>query len=122
MNIKVLIVDDEGPDRKGMAIALGREGFNEVLTADTGDAGIEMAKSFHPEVILIDVVLREQNGFDICRKIKNLGLKSKIIMITGHMDAVNAKNAIQSGANEIIEKSAGFTNVGSTIRDLMTSN
>jgi len=122
MNIKILIIDDEGPDRKGMAIALAREGFNEVLTADTGDAGLEMAKSFHPEVVLIDVVLKEQNGFDICKQIKNSGLQSKIIMITGHMDAVNAKKAIESGANEIIEKSAGFTNIGSTIRDLMTSH
>ena len=122
MNIKILIVDDEGPDRKGMAIALGREGFNEILTVDTGDAGIEMAKSFQPDVIVIDVVLREQNGFDICRKIKDLGLKAKIIMITGHMDAVNAKRAIQSGANEIVEKSAGFTNIGSTIMNLMSSN
>ena len=122
MDIKILIIDDEGPDRKGMAIALGREGFNEVLTADTGDAGIEMVKSFQPDVILIDVVLKEQNGFNICKKVKELGLKSKIIMITGHMDAVNAKKAIQSGANEIIEKSAGFTNIGSTIKDLMISN
>ncbi len=117
--MKILIIDDEGPDRKGMAVALGREGFTDVILADTADAGVEMARSFQPDVILIDVVLKEMNGLDVCRKIRAVKeLKAKIIIITGHLDAVDAKNAISSGADEIIEKTIGFSNIGQTIRDL----
>lgn len=118
MSKKILIIDDEGPDRKGMAIALGKEGLSEVLLADTGDAGIEMAKSFQPDVILIDVVLKNMDGFDVCRRIKEQAVGAKIIMITGHLDAINAEKARNSEADEIIEKTAGFINIGQTILDL----
>ena len=119
MSKKILIIDDEGPDRKGMAVALGKAGYNEIFVADTGDAGIDMAKSFEPDIIFIDVVLREMNGFDICEKIKAIeGFNPKIIMITGHLDAINAQKARTSQADEIIEKTAGFMDIHKTIEDL----
>ena len=118
MSKKILIIDDEGPDRKGMAIALGKEGYSEVLLADTGDAGVEMAKSFNPDVILIDVVLKDMDGFDVCKRIKKESAGARIIMITGHLDAVNAEKARNSDADEIIEKTVGFVNIGKTIMDL----
>jgi len=117
--MKILIIDDEGPDRKGMAIALAREGYSDVMLADSGDAGIEMARSFQPDVILIDVVLKEMNGLDVCRKIREIQeVKAKIVVITGHLDAVDVQKATSSGADEIIEKTVGFANIGQTIRDL----
>jgi len=117
--MKILIIDDEGPDRKGMAVALAREGYQEVIMADTAEAGIEMTKSFQPDVIFIDVVLNGINGLDVCRQIRDLpDFKGKIIMITGHLDAVNAKHATSSGADEIIEKTIGFSNIGQTVRDV----
>ena len=119
MSKKILIIDDEGPDRKGMAIALARDGYNEILVADTGEAGVEIAKSFMPDVILIDVVLRSVDGFDVCKQIKAIeGMKAKIIMITGHLDAINAQKARTSGADEIIEKTVGFANISQTIEGL----
>ena len=103
-----------------MAVALAREGYTDVMVADTGDAGLEMAQSFQPDVILIDVVLKDVNGLDICKKIRDLkDVKGKVIMITGHLDAVNAQKATSCGADEIIEKTIGFTNIGTTIRTLL---
>ena len=119
MSKKILIIDDEGSDRKGISIALGKEGYSEIIVADTGDAGVQMAKSFSPDIILIDVVLQGMDGFDVCRQIKEDGeCQAKIIMITGHLDAVDAEKARKSSANEIIEKTVSFENISQVIAKL----
>ncbi len=117
--MKILIIDDEGPDRKGMAIALAREGYTDILLADTGEAGIEMARTFQPDVVLVDIVLKGADGLDVCRNIRGIaGFKARVIMVTGHLDAVDVKKATSCGADEIIEKTVGFSNIGATIRGL----
>jgi two-component system, OmpR family, response regulator MtrA len=118
-NKKILIIDDDHQDLKGMAVVLGKEGFPEVFLAENAGKGLEAIKSFCPDIIILDVVLPQVNGLDIAREIKSLaGDRAKIIMITGHLDAVNAQKARTSGADEIIEKNQGFTHLVPTIRRL----
>lgn len=117
--IKILIIDDEAQDAKAMALTLEREGYKEISTADTGEKGVEIARSFKPDLVLIDVVLNGIDGFDICKEIEAIeGLNPKIIMITGHLDAVDAKKARSSGADEIIEKTPALENMIRTIKNL----
>ena len=117
INRKILIIDDERPDRKGLARALKKAGYSETLCVETGEEGVQAAKSFKPDVVLIDVVLKEGvDGFDICRRFKSSKeLKPVVIMITGHLDAVHAEKARHSGADEIVEKDPGFKDVVSTV-------
>ncbi|MFH1593597.1 MAG: response regulator [Candidatus Omnitrophota bacterium] len=117
---KILVIDDEEQDRKSMALVLEKQGYKEITCADTGEKGIEMALSIKPDVIVIDVVLQNCDGFDVCKRIKDAKeLSSKIIMITGHLDAIDANKARHSGADEIIEKIPGFENVGRTINNIL---
>jgi diguanylate cyclase len=119
MGKKVLIVDDDDQDRKGMAIALGKAGYEEILFAETAKEGFQKAMELKPDIVLIDVVLQNVDGFDVCKQIRNEpGIHPKIIMITGHLDAINAQKARTSGANEIVEKTAGFKNIGKVIESL----
>jgi len=116
VNNRVLIIDDEELDRKAMVVALKKAGYSEIECAETGRSGIEKAQSFKPDIIVIDVVLTDMDGFDACTQIKTLeGVKPKVIMITGHLDMVNAKKAVASGADEIIEKEPGYGNICRTI-------
>ena len=120
MTKKILIIDDEEHDRKAMSVVLEKEGYSDISCAETGRVGVEIAKSFKPDFIVIDVVLPDIDGFDVCKKIKNIkGFKAKIIMITGHLDAVNAKKARASGADELIEKIPGFGNIVQTIANIL---
>ena len=115
-NKRILIIDDEAPDRKAMTICLERAGYTEIATSSTGQEGIDETKSFKPDIVLIDVVLPDMDGFDVCAKIRTFKeMNLKIIMITGHMDMVNRKKAVASGADEIIQKMPGFTNIPKTI-------
>lgn len=117
MNKKILILDDEAQDRKGMAIALEKEGYGELFLAGTAQDGLSLVQTHNPDVIFIDVVLDKGiDGFDICVQLRQAGNKAKIVMVTGHLDAINAQKARVSGANEIVEKIAGFKNLGVTIK------
>lgn len=118
-NKKVLIIDDEEHDRKAMVIVLEKAGYSEIACAETGQSGIEKARSVRPDIIVIDVVLPDMDGFDVCMQIKTSEeIKPKIIMITGHLDMVNAKKAVTSGADEIIEKEPSYGNICKTIDTL----
>jgi len=120
MSKKILIIDDEGSDRKAMSLALNKAGYSEIMVADSADSGIQMAEAFSPDVILIDVVLHQEvDGFDVCVKIKEAeSIKAKIIMVTGHLDAINVEKARKSGADEILEKRVTFDNLAETIARL----
>jgi len=113
---KILIIDDEERDIKAMSAVLKRAGFSQISTAKTEFIGLELVKTFKPDMVIIDVVLNKSNGFDICKKIKNMtGVTPIVIMITGHLDAVDTKRAVHSGADEIIEKTLGFKNIAPAI-------
>jgi len=117
MSKKILIIDDEGSDRKAMSLALGKAGYTEIMVADSAESGLQLTEAFKPDIILVDVLLyQDVDGFDVCMEIKKTkGITAKIIMITGHLDAVNAEKARKSGADEIIEKSVTFENIAETI-------
>ncbi len=119
MDKKVLIIDDEEQDRKAMTIALEKAGFSNISCADTGQKGIEMAKSIKPDVVVIDVVLRSVDGFDVCKQLKAAEeLTTKVLMITGHLEAVICEKARQSGADELIVKTPAFEDIGQAIDNL----
>ena len=121
MSYKILIIDDDEADSKNVRIILEREGINDIFFSFSGRDGLEKAQALQPDLVLIDVVLPDTDGFDICRQLKGLLPAIKVIMTTGHMDAVNAVKARGSGADELIEKVPGFQNLLRTIQDLQAA-
>ena len=117
---RVLVIDDEGADRKILARVLHGAGYENVVCRETGKKCVELSKSFRPDIILIDVVLKDDiDGFDVCKEIKSAeGLKAKVIMITGHLDAIHADKARRSSADEIVEKTPDFKNLLSVIGNI----
>jgi len=121
MNPRILIIDDEPQDRKGMTIALNKAGYQDIVYAETGKAGVQQAKELNPDIVVIDVVLPDGDGFGACEQLKSSEQNAcKILMITGHLDAVNAQRARTSGADEIIEKKAGFPDIAGVIHEILT--
>ena len=118
-DLKLLIIDDDEQDRKGMTIALRKAGYRHVLSAATEAEGVSLARTFLPDIVIVDCVLTRMDGFDVCREIKSIeGLRSKIIVITGHLEAVDAAKARKSGADELLEKTVEFKNIHDTIQRL----
>jgi len=117
---KILVVDDEELDRDLITLVLKKGGYNEILCVDTGKKAIEMARSFKPDIAVIDFVLPDMDGFDVCKQIKAIEeIKTKIIIITGHLDKIFVGKARVSGADEIIEKTPGFEDIVSTLERIV---
>ena len=65
---KVLVVDDVATDLKNMEQIVSGAGYV-VITAKSGKEAVEKAKNEHPDVVLLDVIMPEMNGFQACRAI-----------------------------------------------------
>jgi two-component system, cell cycle sensor histidine kinase and response regulator CckA len=119
MDQKILLIDDNVQDLKAMTIVLERAGYKDVLLAETAQRGLTVAGEKPMDIIFIDVVLDQGiDGFDICVRLRQQGCGAKIIMVTGHLDAVNAKKARTSGADEIIQKTPVFHNLVGAIQSV----
>ena len=76
----VLIVEDERAIVEILKFNLKREGYD-TLEALDGEAGLELARTEDPDLILLDVMLPKMNGFDICKNLREAGSSVPIIML-----------------------------------------
>jgi two-component system cell cycle response regulator len=102
---KILVIDDHPDSVFLLKDRLEREGF-EVLTAYNGKTGIEKAINDQPDLILLDVMMPEISGFDVCRTIVNTPSTKDIpvILVTAKTDAEGTREGLQAGAFDYIRK------------------
>ena len=77
----ILIVEDERAIVEILKFNLKREGYD-TLEALDGEAGLELARTEDPDLILLDVMLPKMNGFDICKNLREAGSTVPNIMLT----------------------------------------
>ena len=94
---KILVVDDEEDITNTVAIMLRSRGFD-VVTAYEGSDGFAKAKSEHPDIILIDIMMPVMDGFETCIKLKSNKETQKIPII---MFSANGENAAVTKANKV---------------------
>lgn len=101
----VLIVDDSGVGREILSGVLEQEGYRIVL-ADSGHAALQLAQQQHPDVILLDVVMPELDGFEVCRRLRSSSGHSEIpvIMITALDDRASRHRGFEAGADDFVSK------------------
>lgn len=102
---KVLVVDDSWTDLTLMTSPLREEGF-EIITAADGDEALEKAWREQPNVILLDVVLPKQNGFQVCRRLREAEQSKNIpvILVSGKDTPMDQRWGLQQGADFYITK------------------
>jgi DNA-binding response OmpR family regulator len=100
---KVLIVEDEAAILKGLKDNLEGEGYA-VQTASDGKIGLEKAVKEDVDLVLLDVMLPEMNGFDVCKKIKSKKLTLPIIMLTAKAKEADKIMGLELGADDYITK------------------
>ena len=93
---KILVVEDDAPVQRLYASRLKSKGFN-VVTASTGRDAIRKAKEERPDLILLDLILPDRNGYDVCRSLRRTeGVNdTPVIMVSGSvkMREVEARRA-----------------------------
>jgi len=102
---RILVVDDESTIVNTVTLILQSRGY-EVISASNGSEGLVKAKSEHPDLILLDIMMPVMNGHDTCIKLKadRSTKKIPIIMFTGQGDREAILKAHQTGADDYILK------------------
>ncbi len=102
MGRKVLIIEDEQPIVDILKFNLEKEGYT-TLEAMDGVTGLELALSEDPNLVLLDVMLPEMDGFEVCRKIREKS-SVPIIMLTAREGEVDKVLGLELGADDYMTK------------------
>lgn len=102
---RILVIDDLPENVFLLKDRLENEGY-EVLTADCGNSGIEKATDETPDLILLDVMMPDINGFEVCKTLVNDSRTSgiPILLVTAKTDAEDTKEGLDAGAFDYIKK------------------
>ena len=103
MSIKVLLVEDEDNIRQFTKINLAREGF-EILEADSGEKGVELAELNKPDVAVLDIMLPGIDGFEVCKILRNKFPNIVIIMLTAKTQDNDKIEGLERGADDYLTK------------------
>ena len=119
---RILIVDDSPSQLLGIKRIVEKLG-HETLTAEDGAAGVEAAKREKPDLILMDVVMPNLNGFQATRTLTRDPVTAKvpIIMITTKSMETDRVWGLRQGARAFITKPVKETELLACIHDLLTS-
>lgn len=98
----VLIIEDEPPIVDILKFNLTKEGYA-VLEAYDGAAGLELALSQNPDLILLDVMLPKMDGFEVCRRVREKSAVP-IIMLTAREEEVDKVLGLELGADDYMTK------------------
>ena len=102
MPTKVLIVEDDGNIAELLHLYLEKEGFDTQVAAD-GGKGVELFRSFRPDLVLLDIMLPVMDGWSVLRKIRE-GDKTPVIMLTAKGELGDKVQGLEGGADDYIVK------------------
>lgn len=99
---RVLVIEDEESFIAALKVGLTREGFIVEVQSD-GAAAFETFKTFNPDIVLLDLMLPNRSGIDICRDIREIA-KTPIIMVTAKSEEIDTVLGLEVGADDYISK------------------
>ena len=118
---KILIVDDERSIRNSLREILEYEGY-EVKDAADGQEGYKMASEEKFDIILSDIKMPKMDGIELLEKLKENGIDSQVVMISGHGTIETAVEAIRNGAFDFIAKPLDLNRVLITLKNALANS
>jgi DNA-binding response OmpR family regulator len=102
MSDRILVVEDEIALQETLAYNLKRQGY-EVESAGDGPSGLEAARRFKPDLILLDVMLPGMDGFELCRILRQ-DMNTPVLMLTARDDEIDRVVGLEVGADDYMTK------------------
>ena len=103
---KILIVEDEPSLVFTLQDTLDNEGYNTFI-AKEGNKAIEIVKEEDPDLLILDLMLPEMSGFDVCKKIRSLNYTFPIIILTARDQEIDKVTGLNIGADDYMTKPFG---------------
>jgi two-component system, OmpR family, KDP operon response regulator KdpE len=117
VNEKVLIIDDETTLAEMVSLRLEPKGY-EILSARNGTEGIRMAYQHHPDLIILDVMMPEMDGWETCRRIRELS-DVPIVMLTAKVNEEDVVRGFRLGADDYVKKPFSLQELEERIRVIL---
>lgn len=117
-NVRVLVVDDDEAVRRALTHALRRDGYHVSVAADGTQAMDELSRS-RPEVIVLDVLVPEPNGLEICRRLRRRGDQTPILMLTARDLVEDRVAGLDAGADDYLVKPFALDELRARLRALL---
>jgi DNA-binding response OmpR family regulator len=119
---KVLIVDDDADVLALYGLLLRREGWG-VVEAGSGPEALSKVVAETPDLVLLDVMMPEMNGYEVCRKLRREPQTAQlpILLISGKATISDRRNGMLAGANDFMNKTIGPRRLVARIRPFLDS-
>ncbi len=116
-SMRVLVVDDDSDVRESTALLLELNGY-EVKMADSGERAITLIKAFHPDVVLLDIGMPGENGYQVAQRIRQLpnGSDPLLVALSGYGRTEELARSQEAGFDHHLIKPLNFT----TLCDLLS--
>jgi DNA-binding response OmpR family regulator len=99
---KILVVEDELALQETLAYNLKKQGYDVEVTGD-GISALEKARSIHPDLILLDIMLPGMDGFEVCRTLRQES-NTPVLMLTARDDEIDRVVGLEVGADDYLTK------------------
>lgn len=119
--LKILIIDDEPPIREILSESLRDDGY-EVMVAADGPSGLEVLKTFQPNICFLDIWMPKMDGIEVLTQAVPLFPQTSFVMISGHGTIETAVKATRLGAWDFIEKPLSLDKVTIAIDHIVKLN
>jgi CheY-like chemotaxis protein len=104
---RILVVDDSADAAESLALLLRMKG-HEVSVAYDGPRAVELAESERPAVMLLDIGLPGMDGYEVCRRVRERGLETYIVAMTGYGQDKDRERSLEAGFDGHAVKPVGM--------------
>ncbi|MCA9887305.1 MAG: response regulator, partial [Anaerolineae bacterium] len=120
---KILIVDDDIDSLKLIGLMLQRQGY-EVLAANAGKPALAKAEAEHPHLIILDVMMPDMSGLEVCKRLRNNAQTAEIpiIMFTAKTLIDDKVKGFEAGADDYLTKPTHPAELASRVKAVLARN
>ena len=113
-----MVVDDEPALREALELALRLDGFDVELASDGRDA-IRRLPVVRPDVVLLDVLMPELDGIEVCRRMRDTGDRTPVLMLTARDEVGDRVAGLEAGADDYLAKPFALPELLARVRALL---
>ncbi|SIS17760.1 response regulator transcription factor [Williamsia sterculiae] len=118
---RVLVVDDEPNILELLSVSLKFQHF-EVQTADSGPAALDKARTFHPDALVLDVMMPGMDGFGLLRRLRADGVDAPALFLTARDSVEDKVNGLTIGGDDYVTKPFSLEEVVARLRVILRRN
>jgi len=115
---RIVVIEDDPGILRGLAITLRAESYD-VLTAANGADGYRIVREKQPDLVILDLMLPEMNGYEVCREMRKHGMATPILMLTAQDQESYRVRGFEVGADDYVTKPFSVQEILGRVRAIL---